>query len=156
MAISFDGEFSVSAPRQKVYDFLADPRNFAPCLPTFQSLEMQDEKTANVVVGVGVGKIRGTASVILDLTDNTPPLHAGYAGRGKIMGGAFNIKTSFHLEDAAGGGTRVLWAGELDMFGKLVALAGGLIRPLARKDIEGLIAALQSALNASGQPTATG
>ena len=156
MAISFDGEFTVVAPSRQVYVFLSDPRNFAPCLPTFRSLAMLDEKTATVVVGVGVGKIRGNASVILELTTETPPRHAGYTGRGKIMGGAFNVTTSFQLEDAEGGGTRVLWSGELDMFGKLVALAGGLIRPIARKDIERLIAALQSALNAGGQMTAAG
>ena len=150
MGIRFDGQFEVDAPREFVYDFLSDPRKFAPCLPTYHGLEMKDERTAEVTVRVGVGKIRGNATMQLALHDEAPPKHAAYDGKGKIMGSAFNMATTFDLTDTKGGGTRVQWAGELTMFGALVSLAGGLIKPIAGKDIERLVAALRSALN-SGQ-----
>ena len=63
------------------------------------------------------------------------------------MGSAFNMLTSFDLEALDDGGTRVKWAGDLSMFGKLVALAGGLIRPIAKKDIQRLVDAIQAALS---------
>jgi carbon monoxide dehydrogenase subunit G len=147
MAISFNGEFTVSATRQDAYDFLSDPRKFAPCLPTYESLEMKNERTGDVTVKVGVGKIRGSAVVELTLKDEQSPTHAGYDGKGKIMGSAFNLATTFDLEDAEGGGTVVKWAGDLNMFGKLVALAGGLIRPIAKKDIKRLVDALQAEMS---------
>lgn len=147
MGIRFEGDFTVTAPRDEVYAFLSDPQKFAPCLPTFQSLEMKDEHTAEVTVRVGVGKIRGNATIELRLKDEQPPTHAAYDGKGKVMGGAFNMETSFDLDEADGGGTVVKWAGDLNMFGKLVALAGGLIRPVAKKDIQKLVDALQAELS---------
>jgi len=150
MAINFNGEFTVTSSPEEAYAFLSDPRKFAPCLPTYENLEMKDDRTGDVTVKVGVGKIRGSAKVELTLKDEQAPVHAAYDGKGKIMGSAFNLETSFDLEEAEGGGTLVKWAGDLSMFGKLVALAGGLIRPIARKDIKRLVDALQAALSTGG------
>jgi carbon monoxide dehydrogenase subunit G len=152
MAISFNGEFTVDASREEAYDFLSNPEKFAPCLPTYENIAMKDERTGNVTVRVGVGKIRGSAVVELTLKDEHAPDHAAYDGKGKIMGSAFNLATVFDLEEVDGGGTLVKWSGDLTMFGKLVALAGGLIKPLAKKDIKRLVDALQGALS-SGDVT---
>jgi hypothetical protein len=62
------------------------------------------------------------------------------------MGGAFNIKAAFELEDAGQDRTRVNWEGELAIFGKLVSLAGGLVKPVAKRDINQMIEALQMEL----------
>ena len=150
MGIKFDGEFSVAAAPQVVYDLLSDPQKFAPLLPTYKSLEVRDERTADVTVAVGVGKIRGSAVITLTLEGEQPPSRAAYSGKGKVMGSAFDLGTSFDLLPADGGGTVVKWVGDLVMFGKLVALAGGLIKPLAKKDIERLVGAIQSALTPGG------
>lgn len=147
MSIKFDGEFTVTASPAEAYALLSDPKIFAPLLPTYKSLEVRDERTADVTVEVGVGKIRGSAVVTLTLEGEEPPRRAAYSGKGKVMGSAFNMLTSFDLEEVAGGGTLVKWEGDLSMFGKLVALAGGLIRPLAKKDIQRLVDAIQVALS---------
>lgn len=148
MGIKFDGEFDVPVSPAEAYAFLSDPEKFCPCLPTYESLEMEDPKTALVTVAIGVGKIRGKAGVTLQLVDEQPNTHAAYNGKGKVMGGAFNFDASFELQPE-GGGTRVQWQGDLSMFGKLVALAGGLIRPIAKKDIQRMIDALQAEMGAS-------
>jgi carbon monoxide dehydrogenase subunit G len=150
MAIQFEGEFTVPVTRAQAYALLSDPQKFAPLLPTYRSLEVRDERTADVTVAVGVGKVRGSAVVTLALKDYQPPRRAAYSGKGKVMGSAFDMTTAFDLEEAEGGGTTVKWTGDLTMFGKLVALAGGLIRPLAKKDIERLVAAIQAALSPGG------
>lgn len=147
MGIKFDGEFSVAAAPQVVYDLLSDPQKFAPLLPTYRSLEAKDDGTTDVTVEVGVGKIRGSAVINLALEGEEAPRRAAYSGKGKVMGSAFNMQTAFDLEAVEGGGTRVKWEGDLSMFGKLVALAGGLIRPIAKKDIQRLIDSIQAALS---------
>jgi carbon monoxide dehydrogenase subunit G len=146
VSIRFEGEFSVPVPREEAYGLLADPRKFAPLLPTYKSLEVRDERTADVTVAVGVGKVRGSAVITLTLEGEEPPVRAAYSGKGKVMGSAFDMSTSFDLAEAEGGGTLVKWAGDLVMFGNLVALAGGLIKPLAKKDINRLVDAIQAAL----------
>ena len=146
MGIKFDGEFTVTSSPADAYAFLADPEKFAPCLPTFKSLEVTGPKAVLVKIRVGVGKIRGTAGITLELDDSGAPDCAAYVGKGSIMGGAFNFAADFKLE-ATDAGTVVHWEGDLSMFGKLVALAGGLLRPIAKKDINRLIAALQAELS---------
>ena len=145
MAIVFDGEFEVPRSREETYLFLSDPRVFAPCLPTFEEMEIKDDQTAIVKIKIGIGKIRGTATITLTLEESVAPLRAEYRGKGSVMGSAFNLISSFDLEEIEGG-TLVKWSGEMKMFGKLVALAGGLIKPIAKKDIKRLIEALQEAL----------
>jgi carbon monoxide dehydrogenase subunit G len=150
VGIQFEGEFTVPVPREQAYALLADPAKFAPLLPTYKSVEVRDQRTADVTVAVGVGKVKGSAVITLTLQGEEPPQRAAYSGKGKVMGSAFDMATSFDLLPADGGGTRVKWAGDLTMFGKLVALAGGLIRPLAKKDIERLVGAIQAALTPGG------
>lgn len=151
MAIEFDGVFEVDTPRQEAYSVLSDVNRFAPLLPTYQSHEACDDGTANVKVKVGVGKIRGTAVVNLELVENRPPESATYAGKGKIMGGAFNLTAAFDLVENGPGKTKVQWRGALTIMGKLVSLAGGLIRPVAKKQIDHLVDAIKQALDAGPQ-----
>lgn len=154
MAIEFDGAFTVAATREDAYAVLSDPQKFAPLLPTYQSLTMKDDGSAEVKIKIGVGKIRGTAVVNLTLEHSEAPVRAAYVGKGKVMGGAFNMGTAFELEDAEDGGTLVKWRGDVTMFGKLVSLAGGLLKPIAKKDIQRLIDAVQGALSPGGETNA--
>ena len=155
MAIEFDGDFTVATPRDEAYRVLSDVDEFAPLLPTYHSHEVRDDGTADVKVTVGVGKIRGTATVNLELVEHQQPVSAKYAGKGKIMGGAFNLTAAFDLEEAAPGETRVRWRGDLTIFGKLVSLAGGLIKPVAGKQIQQLIDAIKAALEAESAGRST-
>jgi uncharacterized protein len=155
MAIDFEGEFLVATPRAEAYAVLADPQQFAPLLPTYLSHEPRDDGTTDVKVKVGVGKIRGTAVVNLNLTENSPPDSASYEGKGHIMGGAFNLGAAFQLEEPSAGETRVKWRGDLVILGKLASMAGGLIRPIAKKQIQNLIDAIQNALETDGSTPAS-
>ena len=147
MAIEFDGEFTVATPREDAYAVLSETQNFAPLLPSYQSHELKEDGSAVVRIKVGVGKIRGTAKVNLKLEESEAPISARYAGKGSVMGGVFNLVATFELEDAGQGETRVKWHGELTMFGKLVSMAGGMIKPIAKRDIGRMIEAIQAALS---------
>src|SRR5437899_2872637 len=58
MAIKFGGNFEVTRSPEEVYDFLTDPTKFAPLLPDFQGMDIQDERHFAVKVNVGVSYIR--------------------------------------------------------------------------------------------------
>jgi len=146
MAYNFDGDFTVATPRDDVYALLSQTQKFAPLLPSYKSHSLNEDGSTDVEVKVGVGKIRGTGKVNLVLEESQEPVHAQYVGKGQVMGGAFNITAAFDLEDAGDGKTRVVWRGELAMFGKLVSLAGGLVKPVAERDINTMITALQTEL----------
>ena len=146
MAISFGGEFEVSKPPAEVYDFLTDPNRFCPLLPDYQSMSVVDEKNFSVKVNVGISHIRGAADVKLKLTEADRPRYAQFQGQGSMAGGSMSFTAGFDLA-AAGSGTRVAWKGEAQIFGRLASVAGGLLEPLAKKNIQKVIDGLQKALS---------
>lgn len=143
MSYEFAGDFTVASPRDEVFAVLSQISRFAPLLPTYLSHEIRDDGAAVVKVKVGVGKVRGTGEVTLTLEECVEPVRATYSGKGKVMGGVFNLNAGFELEEASPETTRVKWQGEVAMFGKLVSLAGGLVKPIAERDINQLIETLQ-------------
>lgn len=153
MGIKFDGDFTVTTSREDAYVILSDIEKFAPLLPTYVSHEAKDDGTFDVKIKVGVGKIRGIGTVNLQLTESSPPDRAAYLGKGKVMGSAFNLNAEFSLQDGEPGETNVQWQGEVNMFGKLVSLAGGMIQPIANKEIANLIETIRVALSSDAEAT---
>jgi hypothetical protein len=146
MAINFGGEFEVSKPPAEVFDFLTDPNRFCPLLPDYQGMSVVDDKNFSVKVNVGISHIRGVADVKLKLADAERPQRAQYQGQGSMAGGSVSFTAGFDLAPA-NAGTRVAWRGEAQIFGRLASVAGGLLEPLAKKNIQKVIDGLHKALS---------
>jgi|ERR1700691_662351 uncharacterized protein len=146
MAIKLGGEFEVKRTPEDVYDFLIDPEKFAPLLPEFQNMSVQDATHFTVKVNVGISYIKGAADVKLELKQADRPQRAQYKGQGSVAGGNVSFTAGFDLS-TADGGTKVVWQGEAQIFGGLASVAGGLLEPLGKKNVQKLIDALQAALS---------
>src|SRR5258705_3981784 len=133
MAIKLGGNFEVTRSPEEVYDFLTDPTKFAPLLPDFQSMDIQDERHFAVKVNVGISYIKGTANVKMELAEANRPSRAQYKGQGSVAGGNVSFTASFDLVRAARG-TRDAWRGEAQIFGRVTSFAGGLLEPLGKKN----------------------
>jgi carbon monoxide dehydrogenase subunit G len=161
LAITFSGVFTTPRNPDEVFDFLSDPNKFGPLLPDFQSMTVQDPTHFTVKVRVGVGNIRGNAEIKMELAEATRPQRAQYKGQGTAVGSQITLSAGFDLSPAAdsaaeiaSGSTRVAWQGEANIFGKLASMAGGMLEPLGRKNIQKLIDGLQKALAESAPLTA--
>jgi uncharacterized protein len=146
MAIKFAGEFEVSKSPAEVYDFLTDPDRFCPLIPDYQGMSVVDKENFSVKVNVGISHIRGVADVKLKLAEAERPKRAQYSGQGSMAGGSVSFSAGFDLTPA-GSGTRVAWKGEAQIFGRLASVAGGLLEPLAKKNIQKVIDGLQKAMS---------
>jgi carbon monoxide dehydrogenase subunit G len=146
MEIKFGGDFTVQKNPEVVYDFLVDPNRFCPLLPDYQSMEIRDDKNFLVKLSVGISHIRGTAAVKMSLVETHRPKHAVYEGNGEVPGGSATLRAGFDLEPAPGGATKVIWSGQSSVMGRIASLAGGLLQPLAKKNVQKLIDGLQKAL----------
>jgi uncharacterized protein len=146
MAFSFGGEFPVQRTPEETYDFLTDPKRFAPLLPDYENVDVRDAENFIVEVKVGISHIRGTAMVKLNLASHERPARAVYKGKATMAGGNVDLNASFDLRPN-GSGTMVSWKGEAQVFGRLTSIAGGLLEPLARKNIQKVIVTLQQAMN---------
>jgi carbon monoxide dehydrogenase subunit G len=146
VAIKFGGEFEIKRTPEEVYDFLTDPKKFAPLLPDFQGMTQQDATHFTVRVNVGISYIRGAADMKMELTQAERPKRAEYKGQGSAAGGKVAMTAGFDL-GPAGTGTKVVWQGEAQVFGALASVAGGLLEPLGKKNVQKLIDGLQTALS---------
>lgn len=145
MQINFGGDFTVQKPIEEVYSFLTDADRFCPLLPDFKDMQKEDERHFTVIVRVGVSHIRGDAKLKMELLEAVRPSRAVYQGKGDVLGGTATLTAGFSLE-SAGAGTKVNWKGESQIVGRMASLAGGLLEPLAKKNVEKLIRGLQDAL----------
>ncbi|HEX4542014.1 MAG TPA: SRPBCC domain-containing protein [Candidatus Acidoferrum sp.] len=146
MEIKLGGDFTVKKTPDEVYNFLADPNRFCPLLPDFQSMEIVDSKNFLVKLSVGISHIRGIAAVKMTLVDEQRPKQAVYEGKGEVPGGSATIRAQFQLEELPGGQTKVIWSGQSSVLGRVISLAGGLLEPLGKKNVQKLIDGLQKAL----------
>ena len=157
MAIRFSGAFDVKKSPEEVYDFLTDPNRFASLLPDYQNLTVHDETHFTLKVNVGISYIKGSADVKIELTQADRPRRAQYKGQGALAGGNVTVVAAFDLLPISNGGadgvalasvlnTKVNWQGEAQIFGRLASVAGGMLEPLGKKQIQKLIDGLQAAL----------
>ena len=146
MEIKFNGDFVVKKTPQEVYDFLVDPNRFCPLLPDYESMEILGDNNFLVKLSVGISHIRGTAAVKMSLVEADRPNRAAYEGKGEVPGGSATIRAQFQLEELPGGQTKVIWSGQSSVLGRVISLAGGLLEPLGKKNVQKLIDGLQKAL----------
>jgi carbon monoxide dehydrogenase subunit G len=147
MEIKFGGDFVVKKKPEDVYQFLVDQNKFCPLLPDYQSLQRVDDKNFVVKLSVGISHIRGTAAVKMSLVESDANKHAAYQGNGEVPGGSATLRAGFDLEPAAEDSTKVIWSGQSNVVGRIASLAGGLLEPLAKKNVQKLIDGLQKALS---------
>jgi carbon monoxide dehydrogenase subunit G len=145
MAIKLGGEFEINRAPEEVYDFLSDPKKFAPLLPDFQGMTQHDATHFTVAVKVGTAYMKRPADMKMELTQAERPRRAEYKGQGSAPGGKVAMTASFDLTPA-GAGTKVAWQGEAEISGLLAMLAGGMLEPLGKENVQKLIAGLQTAL----------
>jgi uncharacterized protein len=145
MPIKINGEFEIKRNPEDVFAFLTDPEKFAPLLPDYVGMSKQDETHFTVKVNVGISYIKGVADVKMELAEADRPKRAQYKGQGSVAGGNVSLVAGFDLAPN-GEGTKVAWQGEAQVFGRLTSVAGGLLEPLGKKQVQKLIDGLQKAL----------
>jgi carbon monoxide dehydrogenase subunit G len=82
----------------------------------------------------------------MSLVETQRAKHAVYEGKGDVPGGSATIRAAFDLESAPGDQTKVIWLGQSSVLGRVISLAGGMLEPLAKKNVQKMIDGLQKAL----------
>ena len=83
MAITFSGEFTSPRTPDEVYDFLSDPNKFGTAAARFREHVVQDATHFTVKVRVGVGNIRGSAEIKMELAEASRPQRAPTRARAR-------------------------------------------------------------------------
>jgi carbon monoxide dehydrogenase subunit G len=145
-----EGQFSVAAPRDRVYAFLTDPGRVSAHMPDVQEVTIEDADRFTIKARVGVSHIKGTMAMKMAITDREPPICTTVVGKGSGLGSVVDMVASFMLDAPSEGETIVNWRGELTISGTLAAFGPqGLLDRMARKNVDTFIVGITNGLNAS-------
>ena len=142
-----DGQFSVSAPREQVYDFLTDPRQVSRYMPDVKEVEIEDGDHFTVKARVGVSHIKGTMVMKLAITDRNPPISTTVTGKGSGLASVVDMVTGFRLDVSEAGETLVNWQADVTVSGSLAAFGPqGLLDRMAKKNVETFIEGIKTGI----------
>lgn len=134
--MEFGGSVTIEAPRQAVWDYLADFEGLAGCGPGVESVKRIDDRHARVTAKLGVGFITSRFSIDLELGELQPPDRASLTGRGEAPGTQVEGRAEMTLRGPAEGPTELDWRAEIDLFGSLAGIGARMIESTAGRLID--------------------
>jgi carbon monoxide dehydrogenase subunit G len=132
-----EGGFTLSAPIDKLFDFLLKPDTIMTCMPGAESVKMIDDTSYECVVKQKVGPISAKLKFVNKLTKIERPTHMEIEGEGEDMTklGHFKSKTTVDLKEVSPGKVEVSYKSDVNIVGKLAMFGDRIMRAKA-KDTE--------------------
>ena len=154
--MTHSGTFLIPRSADDVFDLVANPESFAPLLPNYESMSMQDATHFALRIAVAVGQINGHATLAMELIEAARPFLAEYRGQGTIAGSQLNLRIEFQIT-AEAEATEVRWLGEVTLDAMMALLAGNLLEAMGRSNFDLMAERLHDRLRdaTSGSPAET-
>jgi carbon monoxide dehydrogenase subunit G len=150
--MNYSGTFPSSRNPEEVFDLLATPERFAPLLPDYDNMTMQDATHFTVRIAIALGEMAGHVNLPMELTVAERTTVAAYRGEGIVAGSELRMSLRFDVAPAAPGAD-VRWQGEFSLDGGIALLMGSLIEAMGRKHFERMVERLSEALNPVTPPS---
>jgi carbon monoxide dehydrogenase subunit G len=131
--MEISGEHRFSAPPERVWELLLDPKILQQCLPGAEELVEVGPEEYEARMKIGVAAIRGTYQGRVKILDKDEPNSYRMIVEGK--GPAGQISGTAKMDLAAtddGTGTIVNWAGDANVRGTLARVGGRVMQPAAK------------------------
>jgi carbon monoxide dehydrogenase subunit G len=145
--LRFEGTLDIAAPRERVWEFLLDPRQITACAPDVQRVEIADPTHFKVVVRAGVGPIRSVFTMTVEFAELRLPEHASVIARGQAPGSAVEMRSAVDL-DAAGERTTMRWSSDVTVSGMIAQVGSRLLQGTADKITQQVFACIKATLEA--------
>jgi carbon monoxide dehydrogenase subunit G len=139
--MNLGGEIMVKAPRVAVFEKLRDAPFFASCVEGVRDLVAVDERHYTAVMETRVAYMKFTFKVAVELVEAVPPERIEARIEGTPLGivGKLSAASRTSLSEADGE-TRIAYAVDLTLTGKLGSLGAPVLKSKAR-EMEKLFAA---------------
>ena len=144
----FEGTLDIDAPRDRVWSFLTDPAQVTTCAPDVQSLEITDPHHFKVVVRAGVGPIKSTFAMNVQLLELERPKHAAVLARGQAPGSAVEMRSEMDLAALDAARTTMNWSSDVSVSGMIQQVGGRLIQGAADKITQQVFSCIKAKLEA--------
>ena len=128
-----EDRFVVAAPPARVWRFITDPEQMAPCIPGCSDIKITGPNTYWAEVTVKVGPISAKFGFVVEVTEEVPPSHVLSVTRGEEGSRASMVSSHNELRLTAldDGGTEVFYAAEVSITGRLGKFGLGVMKKKA-------------------------
>ena len=147
------GTFVVRCDAGRAFDLLSAPERFAPLLPDFESMAMQDATHFTMRSVFSIGRINGHIDSAMELAEAIRPERIRYRGQGTVASSPLSFELEFRITPA-GEMTEVRWQGEVKLSGSLAFMVGDLLDGMSRQNFERTAESLRVRLQELGLPPA--
>ncbi|MDX1623538.1 MAG: carbon monoxide dehydrogenase subunit G [Gemmatimonadota bacterium] len=128
-----EGEFTFDGPREEVWELLHDPDVLARALPGTETLERVGENVYAGEMRVGVGPFTaGSYDVEVRLEEQVPPERYTMIVDGRGSLGFARGKAEVELEEEGSNRTRMRYASDLQVGGKVAGVGQRLLDSVGR------------------------
>ena len=132
--MKLEGEVTIQADRQAVWDFLTDAEAISQCAPGLESMKIiEPDKQFEAVAAVGFGTVKVRFVTNVKWVELDPPNVAKMTAHGTAPGSAADVEGEMRLEDIPEGGTRISWSAEVVVSGTLASLASRMMGSVSKK-----------------------
>lgn len=132
--MKLEGEVTIQADRQAVWDFLTDAEAISQCAPGLESMKIiEPDKQFEAVAAVGFGTVKVRFVTNVKWVELDPPNMAKMTAHGTAPGSAADVEGEMRLEDIPEGGTRMSWSAEVVVSGTLASLASRMMGSVSKK-----------------------
>ena len=146
--MDIEGTEIISAPRERVWEFVTDAESVASCTPGVKSVRiLEPNKRFEVVGGVKLGTVGLNAKNVIEFTDLAELEAARLKIRGRGPGTTIDATAELRLRDDESG-TALDWKGTVTVRGTLAALASRLLKPVTEKVLREMFAEMRSRIEA--------
>lgn len=143
--MNHSGTVLTSRSAEEVFDLVADPQRFAPLLPDFESLSVQDATHFTMRIVITLGQLSGHVNLAMELREAVRSERVEYWGNGIVAGSQLTFAMQFHIAPSETA-TQVSWQGEVSVEGMLALMAGGKIDELSRRNFDAMAERLRARL----------
>jgi carbon monoxide dehydrogenase subunit G len=130
-----EGQFTLQAPIQQVWDFLLDPETLITCIPGAEKMEVIDDRTYESIVKQKVGPIAVKFRFTTTLAKMDPPRYLEAVGSGEEVhkAGTFSQKTTVSLNEISENNVEVSYSSNVSLVGRLSTFGERIMRAKAKK-----------------------
>ena len=140
--MTHSGAFSTRRTPDEVFDLLSNPERFAPLMPDFESMAMQDPTHFTMRTVIAMGEIKGYANLVMELLEASRSTRVEYRGAATIAGSQLRLAISFQIS-AMTEATEISWSGNVALDGMLALLAGNMVDTMGQQNFERMAQSLQ-------------
>jgi carbon monoxide dehydrogenase subunit G len=140
-----DGEFKVHAPIERTWNFLTNIREVASCVPSFEKVEVRDDKNFAITVSQKVGPFSVTFETQTSFTEVKPPTRLVAFGKGKdtVMGSSFELTNEMDLVAISEKETLVQYKADVKISGRIASVGQSLIKVVAKREVANVVKLIQ-------------